>query len=231
MNLGKKIVSVAAGVALVAGAGLATASPAVAKKATIKGDTNILVPTAIIQAAGAAGIVISPIDPAKALATMEVVDVQFPVANFVGDGIIRHRGGLSLASDASGVTLTFTNPSIQWGSGPGIEAGAQIFGTIGGVPDAAGGAQLNGNRAPLFDIKNAKVTSKKGKVAKDGKKGYKRTDRVRIVGDVSLVDNATVIGLVNQILATDIFVAGMPFGAADVETQVTIYCKTKKLCR
>ena len=232
MNLSRKIVSVAAAAALVAGAGLAAASPAAAnKKPTIKGDTNILVPTALITAASEAGITVAPIDPARALATMEIVDVQFPVVGPVGDGILRHRGGLSFASANTGITLTFTNPSIEWGTGPGIEAGAQILGTIGGVPDAAGGAQLNGNRAPVFDVKNAKVTSKKGKIAKDGKKGFKRTDSVVITGDVSIVDNATVVGLLNQLMGTEIFMAGMPFGATAVDFKVTVYCKTKKACR
>jgi hypothetical protein len=232
MNLGKKIVSVAAAAALVAGAGLAAASPAAAnKKPIIKGDTNILVPTALITAASEAGITVAPITPARALATQEVVDVQFPITGPLQDGILRHRGGLSFASANTGITLTFTNPSIEWGTGPGIQAGAQIFGTIGGVPDAAGGAQINGNRAPVFDVKNAKVKVKKGKIAKDGKNGFKRTDSSVITGDVSIVDNATVVGLLNQLMGVEIFTPGLPFGATEVEFKVTVFCKTKQACR
>lgn len=233
MNLSKKIVSVAAAAALIAGAGAMAATPATAatKKATIKGDTNILVPTVLITAAQDAGVTISPIEPAQALATLEIVDVQFPIVGPLGDGILRHKGGLSFASSNTGITLTFTDPSIEWGTGPGIEAGAQILGTIGGVPDSAGGAAINGNRAPVFDVKNAKVKVKKGKIAKDGKKGFKRTDSTTITGDVSIVDNATVVGLLNQLMGVEIFTAGMPFGATDVNFKVTVYCKTKKACK
>jgi hypothetical protein len=226
MRFSKKIVSVAAAAALVAGASLASASPAAAyKKATIKGDTNILVPTALITAAQGAGVTITPIQPARALATMEIVDVQFPVAGPVADGAIFHRGGLSFASANTDVTLTFNKPIVEWGSGPGIKAGAIIKGTLGGLE------AVNGLEVTLFDVKNIKASNKKGKVTRDGKKNFKRTDTTVVSGDVTLVNNATLVGQLNTILGVDIFTPGLPFGTTVIETKTTVFCKTKKTCR
>ena len=111
MNLSKKIISVAAAAALVAGAGALAATPASAKSKTpIKGTTVLEVPLTTVGAAVQAGITIAPIAPSRAQATSEVVGVTFPVSGPVMDGMVHHRGGISLASANTGITLTATKP-------------------------------------------------------------------------------------------------------------------------
>ena len=88
MNLGKKIVSVVAGVALVAGAGAMAAAPAQAKPKT-KGITVISFDKALAPIV--AGIV--PVAPAKASGTQ----LSFPVSKVVGNGV-EHKGAIKVGA-------------------------------------------------------------------------------------------------------------------------------------
>lgn len=96
MNLSKKIVSVVAGVALVAGAGAIAAAPAQAKPKT-KGITVISFDKALAPVV--AGIV--PVAPAKKSGTQ----LSFPVSKVVGNGV-EHKGGIKIGA------LEATNPII-----------------------------------------------------------------------------------------------------------------------
>jgi hypothetical protein len=228
MNLGKKLVSVAAGVALVAGAGLAASAPAsAAAKPAFKGATGIAVPMALIGAASAAGVTIAPIAPARAQATTDVVNVLFPVSGPLMDGVLHHRGGLSLTSATTQITLTVTSPTIEWATSGGDTA--EIKGEIGGIPDSSPFAALNGQRAGIFKVSNFDEVIKKGKITKAGKM-FKRTWTITQTGDVAVTDSQTVVDAINGFMGVPLFTAGMDFGTLDTSYTITHTCKTKKEC-
>ena len=228
MNLSKKIVSVAAAAALVAGAGAIAATPASAKsKAAIKGTTVLAVPLTTVGAAVQAGVTIAPIAPSKVEATSEVAAVTFPVSGPLMDGMIHHRGGISLASANTGITLTATKPAIEYATSGGDTATLTI--EINGVPDSSPFAALNGTRVPFLTITDFEISGKWGKATKAGK-AWKQTYRAEVAGKAGLVDNANIIGALNGFMGTTIFVAGLDFGDIVSEYTITNTCKTKKQC-
>ena len=234
MRITTKIIGVAASVALVAGAGALAASPAVASKHSsgIGGTTVIAVPTALIGAATAAGVAVSPIAPSKALATADVVGVTFPITGPATDGALFHKGGLQFASSNTGVTLTATKPTIGWPT-DGSSPDATISVTVGGIPAGHPLASANGSVLPVFDVKGYEMTIKKGKVTGKGKK-WTRVDTVTMTGPVTITTNATVVGALNGLLmkpGTTLFTAGMAFGELESEETITHTCKTKKACQ
>ena len=229
MNFAKRVVSVAAAAALIAGVGTAVASPASAKiKRTVSGGTVIEVPLALVSGAGDAGVAITPIKPAAAEATSEVVGIAFPAQMPKTDGVLPHRGGLSFASANTGVTLTFKNPSITYPTSGGDTA--VISGTIGGIPADNPLATLNGKPVDLLDVKNFTVEWKIGKVKKVGKK-YEKVLTQTMSGDVLVSSNGLIIDGVNALMGAPLFTAGMPFGALDTEWSVKLTCDTAKECK
>ena len=228
MNLSKKIISVAAAAALVAGAGALAATPASAKsKAVIKGTTVLAVPLTTVGAAVQAGVTIAPIAPSKVEATSEVAAVTFPVSGPLMDGMVHHRGGISLASANTGITLTATKPAIEYATSGGDTATLTI--EINGVPDSSPFAALNGTRVPFLTITDFEIAGKWGKAQKAGK-AWKQTYTAEIAGKAGLVDNANIIGALNGFMGTTIFVAGLDFGNIVSEYTITENCKTKKQC-
>ncbi|MGI9196724.1 MAG: hypothetical protein ACR2KE_04605 [Candidatus Nanopelagicales bacterium] len=231
MRITTKIVSIAASAALIAGAGAMAAAPAGAagKLPQPQGSTVITVPIALITAATGAGVTIAPIEPAAADATMENVAIDFPVTGPNADGAVYHLGGLGITSAKTSVNLTWSKPTIEWPTS-GDGKSAIIKGVIAGVPAGSGFEALNGQNATLFDVKNMVIKDTKGKIVKNGKKGFKRTDTQTITGDVSVVDNKTVVDILNGLLGVPLFTAAMPFGSLESVSTVTHICKTKKAC-
>lgn len=228
MNLTKKIVSVAAAAALVAGAGALAATPASAKsKATIKGTTVLAVPLTTVGAAVQAGVTIAPIAPSQVEATSEVAAVTFPVSGPLMDGVVHHRGGISLSSATTGITLTATKPAIEYATSGGDTATLTI--EINGVPASSPFAALNGTRIPFLTITDFEIAGKWGKAMKAGK-AWKQSYKAEIAGKAGLVDNANIIGALNGFMGTTIFVAGLDFGDVASEYTITNTCKTKKDC-
>lgn len=228
MILGKKLVSVVAGVALVAGAGAIAAAPAQAKsKAAIKGTTVLEVPLTTVGAAVQAGVTIAPIAPSKVEATSEVAAVTFPVSGPLMDGVVHHRGGLSLSSANTGITLTATKPQIEYATSGGDTATLTI--EINGVPDSSPFAALNGTRVPFLTITDFAISGKWGKATKAGK-SWRQSYRGVVAGKAGLVDNANIIGALNGFMGTTIFVAGLDFGDIASAYTITNTCKTKKQC-
>ena len=135
MNLGKKIVSVVAGVALVAGAGAIAAAPAQAKpKPKTKGITVISFDKALAPVV--AGIV--PVAPAKANGTQ----LSFPVSKVVGNGV-EHKGAIKIGA------LEASNPIILIDT----ENSTAVINLT-----------VAGNALPLFTIKNFKIREQTKKV-------------------------------------------------------------------
>ena len=222
MNLGRRTMGVAFAVLLVAGAGAVStpASAAKVKKATVSGTTAITAPLTFVTDAAAQGVVISPVDPADALATMDDVTLEFPVTGPVGDGIVRHRGGLSFASANTGITIELLNPSLTWGTGPSPVKRAQIQFQN----------QINRATVTIFDVRNIEMDGTTGKPMKDGKAGWKRTDTMTFTGDVFVVNNPVSVKVFNEAMDAEIFEAGAAFGSLESTYSTTVYCKTKKDC-
>lgn len=232
MNLSKKIISVAAGVALVAGAGAMAATPATASgKSGIGGTTIIEVPLALVGAAQAAGVTIAPIAPSKAQATSELVGVTFPITGPADDGALFHKGGLSFASSNTDITLTATKPVIGWAT-DGSSDDATIAVTVGGIPAGHPFASANGQSLPVFDVKGYDRVIKKGKPKGKGK-NWTRVDTITMTGPVTVTSNTTVVDVLNGLLMAPggtLFTAGMDFGTLDSVETVTHKCKSKKAC-
>lgn len=101
MNFTKKLVSVAAGVALVAGVGMA-AAPAATAKTTYSGTTLISFKKSLAPVAAA----IVAVKPAKASGTK----LTFPVSNVKGKDVF-HKGAIKIA------TVEVSDPVITIGAG------------------------------------------------------------------------------------------------------------------
>lgn len=232
MNLSKKLVSVAAGVALIAGAGAMAATPATASgKSGIGGTTVIEVPLALVGAAQAAGVTIAPIAPSKAQATSDLVGVTFPITGPADDGALFHKGGLSFASSNTDITLTATKPIIGWAS-DGSSDDATIAVTVGGIPAGHPFASANGQSLPVFDVKGYDRVIKKGKPKGKGK-NWTRVDTITMTGPVTVTSNTTVVDVLNGLLMAPggtLFTAGMDFGTLESVETVTHKCKSKKAC-
>ena len=232
MNLSKKLVSVAAGVALIAGAGAMAATPATASgKSGIGGTTIIEVPLALVGAAQAAGVTIAPIAPSKAQATSDLVGVTFPITGPADDGALFHKGGLSFASSNTDITLTATKPIIGWAS-DGSSDDATIAVTVGGIPAGHPFASANGQSLPVFDVKGYDRVIKKGKPKGKGK-NWTRVDTITMTGPVTVTSNTTVVDVLNGLLMAPggtLFTAGMDFGTLESVETVTHKCKSKKAC-
>ena len=242
MNLSKKIVSVAAAAALVAGAGAMVATPAnaAAKKPTIKGASTISLPPALVDAMAAKGITLNATGGGKVAVdgSTGYTNLSFPVSGPVEDGIVHHKGVLEIVSAGTKVTLTLTNPKLTYdtdGSGTG-----QLGGVLNGLPTwmEPFSSALNGTEREPFDISDLKITIKPGKPAKDGKKGFKRTDRVTATGMMSYTDDQDSANIFNTALlgpegaaTAPLFIPGMELGAISSTFTVTVFCKTAKACK
>lgn len=239
MNLGKKIVSIAAGMALVAGAGALAATPATAAaKPKIKGSTTLSFPPAILEALAANQITFDAIDGGKVDidGSTGFANITFPVTGPVEDGLIKHKGTLEIKSGLTDVTLTITDPVVAYatdGSGTG-----SIGGVVNGLPSWTEpfASVINGTfRDPLFNLSDVKISIKKGKPKKAGK-AFTRTDAVTITGDLSYNSSQDSANLFNAALTKfpagpAIFTPDMELGVFEGKSMVTVTCKTAKACR
>lgn len=233
MNLARKFVSIAAAAALVAGAGALASAPAQAsKKAQPKGATIVNIPLTIITTAADDSVVIDVIDPATLMATMDTASAKFPVSGPLMDGVLHHKGGLSLTSKKTGVSLKLTDPTIEYATGE-FDGKGTLVAEINGIPEAAGPTLfgLNGTRLPIFNITNMEIKNKIGKPTKKGGK-WSRTDSQTITGDAALFANPLldVAAAINRLLGTTVFKQGMAFGDTETAWSITRSCKTKKAC-
>lgn len=233
MNLSRKVVSVAAGVALIAGAGAMAATPATASgKSKIGGTTTIEVPLALVGAARDAGVTIAPIPPSRAQVTSSVVGVTFPITGPATDGALYHNGGLSFASSNTDITLTANKPLIGWAT-DGSSDDATISVTVGGIPDGHPFARANGQTIAVFDVKGYDRVIKKGKPKGKGKK-WTRVDTITMTGPVTVTTDANVVGVLNGLLMAPggtLFTPGMAFGTLNSVETVTHNCKSQRACR
>lgn len=144
MNLGKKIISVAAGVALVAGAGLAAAAPATAKTRTT--GTTLISLKADVAPLFAGVVAVAP-------AKKDGPRITFPVTKVVGNGV-EHKGALQVGA------LEVSDPIILIGENNTASVTVNV-------------ASLQ-TRVELFTLKNFKPgkPSKKGKTTTTVWRGF-----------------------------------------------------------
>lgn len=208
MKLSKKIVSLAAATALVAGAGALTAAPAAtaAGKATQGGKTIIDLKSSVAKALTSAGITITPTKPA----TFAKGIIGFPVTAFdlENAGTVDHSGAITFASK--------TNPTGVTGENP-------IF-TMTGSNTATITVTALGNPVPLLDVKHVKMGNTTRKIDKSHKKKWvvKYTTVVR--GDVHITNNQGVVDLLNSALSTTAFTADMGLGTLKTTLVETVPC-------
>ena len=215
MSLGKKIISVAAGVALVAGAGLAASTPVQAKAVPKTGGKTIIdFKPEIVGALIGAGISITATPPAT-LATTPKVILGFPVTGASGNGIT-HSGSVTFASTANPTGLTGDNPVI----------------TLNDDRTATITLSVSGNPVPLLVVKHDKIKYSKWKIDKSHKKWIvKRT--VAFGGAVHLTSSQPIIDLLNAALGTTVFEADLGLGASRTTVREVKTCKanTVKSCK
>ncbi|MGA0009716.1 MAG: hypothetical protein ACO3ID_03010 [Candidatus Nanopelagicales bacterium] len=236
MNLTKKIVSVAAGVALVAGMGAVAATPATAKnhaKTKTTGASVLSVPPALAAALSESGVSLGVQGAAKAAAdgSTGYTNVTFPLAaKPKTDGVIPHKGALTITSEVTGVTLVYANPWIEYATSGG--EGAALTGVITGLPDwmEPYSSAINGQRLPTFVIPDWAGEWKKGKIKMVSKNVYKRVDTFTGGGTVTLTDSQDSMNILNTALGTSL-APGTPIGPITTTIKNTITCNSKKACK
>lgn len=208
MKLAKKLVSVAAAAALVAGAGMAASAPASAKLDKKASSTSITLDKTILGVLSQQGITISAVAPAKWNAKKG--QITFPVTGVTAEGIT-HSGGLTFTKD--GNPLSVTNPVIQ------TPVGATSFNvqvTTAGLGDIS----LLTLRDPS-PKETCKVTGK-------GKK-WTKTIMTRISAKVHLTSDPVVIGALQQLLSPAL-TADLLLGKGLVKIDDATNSKTKPKC-
>jgi hypothetical protein len=215
MNFGKKLVSVAAGVALVAGAGLAASAPAQAKPLPKTGGKTIIdFKPEIVGALVGAGISITAGSPAT-LATTPKVILGFPVTGASGNGIT-HSGSVTFASTANPAGIKGDNPVI----------------TLNDDNTATITVSVSGNPVPLLVVKHDKIKYSQWKIDKSHSKWIvKRT--VAIGGAVHLTSSQPIVDLLNSALGVTVFKADLGLGASRTTVSEVKTCKanTVKACK
>lgn len=239
MKLSKKIIGLAAATALVAGAGAMAAAPATADyhkaKTKSKGGSVLSVPPGLVSTLAGAGVTLGVEGAAKAgiNGSTGYTEVAFPLApKPKTDGVIPHKGDLTITSAGTGVTLRFAKPWITYATSPGSE-GAALEGIVTGIPDwMAPFDGLNGQRLGSFSIPDWAGKWKMGKVRKVGK-NYKRTDTFTGGGTVTVRDQ-DVANIFNTALfgpGVSVLQPGQEIGTIQTEIKNTVICTKKKTCK
>lgn len=199
MNFGKKIVAIAAGAALVVGAGLA-AAPAQAKIDVKQSSTTISFKKDLVAGLAAQGITISAQAPATWNAAKS--EIRFPVTKVTAEGI-SHSGGITFTK--GGTPLTVTNPYIVTPPSA-TELNVLVTSALGEIP--------------LLVLKNVKGTTT-CKVTGGGKKWVK-TATIRNQANVHLTSDPTVVATLQGLLSPA-FTADLGLG----EGRITLADVTK----
>lgn len=218
MKLGTKIVSVAAGVALAAGASMAVTVPAGAAPSKplpkTSGKTIIDFKPEVVVELVKAGISIEATAPATFVTTPKVM-LGFPVTGTQGNGI-SHSGSVTFKSTGNPAGVTGSNPAITLND----NKTASVAITVAGIPDPV----------TVFTVKHNGVKYSKWKIDKTHTKWVvKRTLSLR--GDVHLAPGAD--QLLNAALVTTVFTPDLGLGASRTTITEVVTCKsnTVKGCK
>ena len=219
MRTSTTFLSAVTAAALVAGVGIA-AAPAKAKVTSqVSGSTTITIPPEVYVQLSVVGVQLQAFDPATSTNPSGTQALHFPVTKPVKSGAVANTGILAIGASVSRIDLA--SPHLEYATGAGATTG-QI--TFQDEDDAVGG-----DRVTIFGVNNMTVKVTKGKVAKAGA-AWKRTDRQRITGDVSIVDDPQLVSALNAYIGTTFFTPGMEFGTLDSKVTTTITCTTRREC-
>ena len=219
MRTSTTFLSAVTAAALVAGVGIA-AAPAQAKVTSqVSGSTTITIPPEVYVQLSVVGVQLQAFDPATSTNPSGTQALHFPVTKPVKSGAVANTGIMAIGASVSRIDLA--SPHLEYATGAGATTG-QI--TFQDEDDAIGG-----DRVTIFGVNNMTVKVTKGKVAKAGA-AWKRTDRQRITGDVSIVDDPQLVSNLNAYIGTTFLTPGMEFGTLDSKVTTTITCKTRREC-
>ena len=219
MRTSTTFLSAVTAAALVAGVGIA-AAPAQAKVTSqVSGSTTITIPPEVYVQLSVVGVQFQAFDPATSTNPSGTQALHFPVTKPVKSGAVANTGIMAIGASVSRIDLA--SPHLEYATGAGATTG-QI--TFQDEDDAVGG-----DRVTIFGVNNMTVKVTKGKVAKAGA-AWKRTDRQRITGDVSIVDDPQLVSALNAYIGTTFFTPGMEFGTLDSKVTTTITCTTRREC-
>ena len=219
MRTSTTFLSAVTAAALVAGVGIA-AAPAKAKVTSqVSGSTTITIPPEVYVQLSVVGVQLQAFDPATSTNPSGTQALHFPVTKPVKSGAVANTGIMATGASVSRIDLA--SPHLEYATGAGATTG-QI--TFQDEDDAVGG-----DRVTIFGVNNMTVKVTKGKVAKAGA-AWKRTDRQRITGDVSIVDDPQLVSALNAYIGTTFFTPGMEFGTLDSKVTTTITCTTRREC-
>lgn len=201
MKFGKKLVSLAAATALVAGVGLAAAAPASAKpKVTTKGTTTIKLAPAVGQLLASVGVTVQVTSPGKASG----LNLTFPIKPPVRGNVINHNGDL-VFSKGGVPALTVPSPTIKLTD---IPAGTGVVTAV-----------IAGNELTVFELSGLKSKT----TTKTDKKKKTRTSTTIWRGNVALTSDAGLVSLLNSILGLPdgTLQPGAPLGTVQAKIIVT----------
>ncbi len=184
MSIRAKVVGIVAAASLVAGAGLAVATPAQANTKA-KGSTVITLEKKVAGALKKAGVTIKVTKPGRA----KGAKLTFPVTG-VGTGTITHGGELQFIKDGQ-VAVAVSNPEVRVNADNPTTAG--IF-----VTHPLLGPIL------LFEVTGLKATG-------PTEKG--RNVRMRYTGRVNLTKDEFIVTAVNGLLGAPLLKPGMRMGS------------------
>lgn len=211
MKFGKKLISLAAATALVAGVGLAAAAPASAvKNPKTGGMTTIKLDRGVASALAAQGISFNVINGGKASGP----NLMFNVTGRT-DGSISHSGTLQFLKNGT-LALDASNPVIGWPTDQPLSTA-----TITMSHPVLG-------ELVVFNIKNFKEGKTKVSV---NKKKKTRTATTIYTGIVHLTDNAGIVSAINGLLGTDLLQPDMRLGTISAKVVVSGKCANKACTR
>jgi hypothetical protein len=208
-----------AAIALVAGVGIA-AAPAQAKVTSkVSGSTTLTILPEVYSQLGVAGVQFQALDPATSTNPSVTQALHFPVTAPLKPGAVASPGIMAIGASINRIDLSL--PILQYSRTKGSTTGQITF-----KDDYAA---IEGDRVAVFDVDNLTAKVTKGKVTKSGAT-WKRTDRQRIAGSLSVVDDAQFVNALNAYIGTTFFTPGMQFGTLDSMVTTTLTCTTRKEC-
>ncbi|MFM1966555.1 MAG: hypothetical protein RL134_2280 [Actinomycetota bacterium] len=219
MRKSTSFLSAVAAIALVGGAAI-SAAPAQAKTtSTLAGTSTITILPGVYSQLGVAGVQFQALDPATSSNPSGTQAFHFPVTKPYKPGLVQNAGVMTIGASLN--RIDFASPYLEYSTGAGATTGRITF------LDQYNG--IGGGRVTVFDVDNLTVKVTKGKVTKSGA-AWKRTDRHRVTGNVSLIDDAQFVNALNAYVGATFFAPGMEFGTLNSSVTTTLTCTTRREC-
>ena len=220
MRTSAKLISAVATVALIAGVSVAAMPAQATTRSTVDGATSLTILPSVHTDFGVAGVQLQALEPAVSDNDLGTQRLTFPVARRVKEGVLLHRGIMTIAAALNRIDLSA--PRLEFAPAPGTTTGRIVFQDL--------YSAVGGGRKVIFTVSNMSVTTTRGRVTQSGQ-AWKRTDHQHITGDVSLVNNPAFVKALNDFVGTTALTPGMAFGTLDTSVTTTVTCTTRRECR